>query len=88
MLIDTSPEATKVQIELLRKATIAERIARMRSLTTMTIGLSRRAIQRAHPDWSPEEVNLAFVELHYGKELATGLRQYLRNHRSCRPQTP
>lgn len=88
MLTDTAPEAAKVQIELLRKATIAERIAKARSLTAMTIGLSRRAIQRAHADWSPEEVDVKFVELHYGKELAAGLRKYLRKHPSCRPQTP
>ena len=79
MLSDTHPEAEKVQIELLRKATFAERFAKMRSLTAMTISLSRRAIARANPQFSPEQVGLKFIELHYGKDLAEQVRKYLEN---------
>jgi hypothetical protein len=77
MLSDTTAEAHRVQIELLRKATVAERIAKARSLTAMAVGLSRRAIARAHPHWTPREVELKFVELHYGKQLAAELRTFL-----------
>lgn len=77
MLSDTHPEAEKVQIELLRKATFAERFAKMRSLTMMAIKLSRQAIGDANPEFTPQEVNLKWVELHYGKKLATELREYL-----------
>ncbi len=79
MLSDTHPEAEKVQLELLRKATVAERFAKMRSLTAMTISLSRRAIARANPRLSPEQVRLKFIELHYGKDLAKRVRKYLEN---------
>jgi hypothetical protein len=79
MLSDTTPEAEKVQIELVRKASVADRFARMCSLTATAISLSRRAIARANPHLSPQEVDLKFVELHYGKELATRLRAYLKS---------
>ena len=77
-----APEAEAVLIELLRNATVAERVARMRSLTSMAIDLSRRAIARANPELSDEEVGLKFVELHYGKDLAGRVRRYLKE-RTC-----
>ncbi len=77
MLSDTSPEAERVQIELLRQATAAEKIAQMRSMTAMAVKLSRRAIARANPKLSSQEVDLKWVELHYGKKLARDLRNYL-----------
>ena len=77
MLSDTHPDAEKVQIDLLRKASNSDRFALMGSLTATAISLSRRAIARANPDLSPQEVDLEFVEIHYGKELAARLRRYL-----------
>ena len=77
MLSDTSPDAETVQIELLRKSTVAERFAKVRALTARTVGLSKRALARANPDLSPEELKLRFVELHYGKELAERVRKYV-----------
>ena len=77
MLSDTSPDAEKVQIELLRKSTVAERFAKVRALTARTVGLSKRALARANPDLSPEELKLRFVELHYGKDLAERVRKYV-----------
>ncbi len=81
MPVDTTRKAETVQIELLRKASLADRFARACSLTATAISLSRRAIARANPDLSPQEVDLKFVELHYGKPLAARLRSYL-NDRS------
>lgn len=81
MLSDTSPETEKVQIELLRQATVAERFAMMESLSAMAVGLSRRAIARAHPELTPEELKLKWVELHYGKELAARVREYVKKRK-------
>lgn len=78
MLSDTHPEAEKIQLDLLRNMTVAERLARAFALTNMAVGLSRRAIARANPHLAPPEVDLVWVELHYGSELAAGLR----NHRA------
>ena len=77
MKSDTSPDAEAVQIELLRRATVAERFTRVRDLTRVTIHHARRAIARAHPGCRQREIDLMFVETHYGKDLAEKLRRYL-----------
>ncbi|MBM3236734.1 hypothetical protein FJZ31_10615 [Candidatus Poribacteria bacterium] len=74
---DTYLSAEEIQISLIRKSTIAERISRVRSLSQTTIQLSRRAISRANPQLSEQEVNLIFVAYHYGEELANRLRAYM-----------
>ena len=79
MLSDTSREAETVQIELLRKLTLAERFAKLRALTARTVRLSKRAIARANPDLDSDELKVRFIELHYGKELAAQVRAYLRD---------
>lgn len=71
---DTSPEAERVQIELLRKAGEAYRFALARSMSNTVIQLSRRAIKERFPEMNEEEVGLYFVELNYGKELADRMR--------------
>lgn len=73
----THPAAERVQIQLLRRATVAQRVRRARSLSQSVIALSRRAIRRQRPDADEREVLLAFVELHYGKTLCSRLRAYL-----------
>ncbi len=72
-LTDTDPKTKKAQIELIRKASIAKRISVMRSLSKSVILLSRRTIKRAKPNFNEKEVSLAFVSLHYGKDLAARL---------------
>ena len=74
---DTSPQAERVQIELIRQASVSERISRVRSLSQTVMFLSRRAIQRANPSLSEQEVDLAFVSNHYGEKLAKRLRVYM-----------
>jgi len=74
---DTTPEAEEVQIALIRKASIAKRITRVRSLSQTTIKLARRAIKRVNPGLNDQEVNLIFVENHYGQKLAHELQNFL-----------
>jgi hypothetical protein len=78
---DTAPEAERVQIELIRQSSVARRISIVRSLSQTVMYLSRRAIQRANPALSEREVDFAFVELHYGKDLAERLRSYMERKR-------
>ena len=73
---DTSLEAEQIQLELLRAMSPAERLSLMDSLTQHAIFLSKRAIARVFPESSERERNIQFVELHYGKTLADGLRRY------------
>ncbi|MGR3177670.1 MAG: hypothetical protein ACUZ8E_06400 [Candidatus Anammoxibacter sp.] len=75
--IDTNLEAEKVQISLIRKASIAKRISRMRSLSRSVIQLSRKAIRRANPNLNEKELALTFVSYHYGSELADCLRDFM-----------
>jgi hypothetical protein len=74
---DTSPDAERFQIALIRRAGAAARLKRVRSLTASMIGLSRRAIRRAHPSMSDHDVDIAFVQRHYGPTLAMGLKRFL-----------
>jgi hypothetical protein len=76
-LSDTSPAMEEKQISMIRKAGIAERLRRMRSLSRTVIRLSRRAISRAHPSLSQQEIDLIFISLHYGEEIAGRLKTYL-----------
>jgi len=74
---DTHSKAEEVQLALLRRATVAQRLTVMRSLSRTTLQLSRRAIQRANPTYTQQELNLTFVAYHYGAELAARLERYL-----------
>jgi hypothetical protein len=74
---DTDPEAEKVQLELLRQAGPARRVQMSFSLSAHVITLARNAIRRSMPGASELEINLRFVELHYGNELAQDVRRYL-----------
>ena len=77
MLTDTHPEAEAVLVELWRAKTPAERFTRVCELSEMTRQNAKRAIQHAQPDASPEVVGLRFIELHYGRDLASRVREHL-----------
>jgi hypothetical protein len=80
--MDTTPEAERVQIELIRKASTAKLFGLVRSLSQSVILASRENIRQLHPDASEEEFGLIFIELYYGKELAQRVRRYLEK-RKC-----
>ena len=75
--IDTDPAVEAIQIKLLQQASFAKRFNIMSSLTQTTRQLSFRAIQRANPTLTKQEIDLLFVAYHYGSELAERLRIYL-----------
>ena len=77
LLSDTDEKIEKIQIALIRKLNISERISRLRSLSQTVIGLSRRAIRRANPGLSEKELNYKFVAYHYGDEIAERFKKYL-----------
>ena len=74
---DTSPEMERVQIELIRKASIAKRFAIMQAWSQFLIEANKLHIHKDHPDASEEEVSLIFVARNYGQALADGLRAEL-----------
>lgn len=72
--MDTSPEAERVQIELIRKASPAKRFAIMEAWSQFLIEANKQSIHRNHPNLSEEEVGLIFVANNYGQALADQLR--------------
>lgn len=74
---DTHPEAERVQIELLSKATLQRRLELGLSLSQEAMAIARRAIAQANPQASEEQQKLLFVEITYGKDLADRVRAYL-----------
>ena len=74
--LDTQIKAEQFQISLLRKRSTASKFAQIRSLTKSTIQLSKRAIFRANKGINEREVNLIFINLHYGQDLANKIKIY------------
>ena len=79
--MDTSPEAERVQIELIRKASPAKLFGLVRSLSQSLIEMNRQNLRKLHPETSEEELALMFVELNYGKELAEHVRANLKRRK-------
>jgi hypothetical protein len=71
---DTGLDAERVQVALLRAAPVARRLHLALALSATIIGAARRALARAQPHASARELDLRFVELHYGADAVAGLR--------------
>ena len=71
---DTSREADLIQVDLLRAAPVSRRLHLAWSLSAAVIGAARRALARADPRAEATELDIRFVELHYGPALAAALR--------------
>ena len=79
---DTTVEAEKFLVSLIKKATSAEKFAQISSLSATTAKLSKRAIRRANQTLTEQEIDILFVSYHYGESLAKRLKEYLENHRN------
>jgi hypothetical protein len=88
MLTDTSSDVQRLQMELARRKSPAEKIAQVREMTNLVVALSRRAIARVNPQMTPQEIELRWVEIHYGRKLAAELRDYLSRPKPCNLSTP
>lgn len=78
---DTDPETERLQLEMLRQAGPARRLALAFSLSQSVIELSRQGLRQRHPSASDEEVGRRFVALNYGEELAAELTGHLASRR-------
>lgn len=76
--IDTSPEAEEVQLRLLRQASSARHIELVRSLSKTVMQMSWQGLVRRNPSLLPMDVDILFVKLNYGPDLAERLKKYLR----------
>lgn len=75
---DTSAEAEAIQLELLRRMSPEERIAKMCNFSASLRRMAFDAIRRIHPDLDEAEVRLKFIESTNGKELAAEVEKALR----------
>ena len=75
--IDTHPKAETVQIALLRQASPMKRAWLLRSLSQTVFRLSQRAIRKANPQLTEQELKVLFVRHCYGDDLANRLQRYL-----------
>ena len=83
---DTTPDAERVQVALLRAAPVGRRLHLALALSATVIGAARRGLLRSEPQASTREIDLRFVELHYGAAVAEDLRAELnRRDTASRP---
>jgi hypothetical protein len=73
---DTDVKMEAAWIALLRRATPCQKFAQVRSLSTTTLSLSRRAIARRHGDLTEAQLRGLFVYYQYGQELADRFQRY------------
>jgi len=83
--VDTHPEIERIQLSLIRKMSVSEKFSQVCTLFSTVMQLSRRAIARAHKNLSKKEIDLLFIEYHYGKDLASRVRKYLDENKDARP---
>lgn len=67
---DTAPGRRDRYLELLRKLTPAQRLARAADLSDAVRHLAEVGIRQRHPDASAEEVRVRLVVRLYGREFA------------------
>ena len=69
-VMDTHPDAAAKQVEWMRAAGPQRRFEMARSLTRSVVQLAKRALRRRLGDVTPQELDRAFVALHYGEDVA------------------
>jgi hypothetical protein len=78
---DTDPRASRVQLDLLRSASVGRRAQLTRSISSTAIELSKRAVAERMPGASREEALVRWVALAYGREIAGRLQAFLESRR-------
>ncbi len=66
---DTDPETERLMLELLRRMTPAQRLAKAMSLTSSTHAVALAALRLAHPDDSERTLKIRLAARMWGREL-------------------
>ncbi len=74
---DTSPEAAKIQLALIRQMSPLDCSTKAIRLSNAIMAQSKAAIRESFPDLDELELKVKFIEIHYGKALAEGCRSKL-----------
>ena len=75
-LTDTHPEIDAMLADGFRRMGAAEKFALVDSLSSAVIANAKRAIREANPGLDQHELDLIFLEKHYGRDLAERFRKY------------
>lgn len=67
---DTSPEAERVQMELLRRMSVAERLRLLEGLNELVRTVALAGIRTRFPNAAQEELEFQFARLRLGDDLA------------------
>ncbi|MCR9296042.1 MAG: hypothetical protein NXI32_25280 [bacterium] len=78
---DTSEEAERLQLAILRRMSPIERIQKVCRLSSNLRRMARDAVRRRYPDFDELELRLKFIEITYGKELADAVREHTREQK-------
>jgi hypothetical protein len=81
MFSDTHPDAEQVQLDLIRKMSVAERLGRAGEWTRMVMNFSRQRLARENPNLQKRELDLLWIEQQYGADLAARVREQLEDRR-------
>ncbi len=74
---DTNTRIEEIQISLFKQQSVAKKFDHVCSLSQTTIQLSKRAIARKNKDFDDKKINLLFISLQYGNDLANRVEDYL-----------
>jgi hypothetical protein len=77
---DTSAEAERAHIALLRSASPARRLQLALGLSRETLRLSWRGLRRAHPDADEGQIRLLSIRHRYGQRAATAAGAHIEEH--------
>ena len=75
--IDTQESVEKELIFLQKNASPARKLSLVRSFSQTTIQLARRAIVRKNPHLSEKQIDVLYIAVHYGADLAQRVEKYL-----------
>jgi hypothetical protein len=67
---DTSPDADRVLIDLLRQAPVGRRLQLTDRMSNFTRSLSMAGLRLRHPGANETELRRRFADIHLGPELA------------------
>lgn len=73
---DTSPDAEAVQLELIRRMPPGMRAWKALQMSARLMRECKAAIARNNPDFTTREIEIEFIALNYGQELADAVARY------------
>ena len=79
--LDTSIGVEKIYIEFIRHASLSKKFSLVRSMTRTVLSNGFRAVKRTHPDLSEDQLQICYIEMAYGEELAKDFAEYLKDRR-------